>query len=232
MLDVINSFVQSVNDIVWGWGMIILLLGTHVFMTIRTGGIQRKIITGIRLSVTRDPEAEGEVSQFGALTTALAATIGTGNIIGVGTAIALGGPGAVLWCWLTGVFGIATKYSESLISVKYRVKTRDGRMQGGAMYALERGLHMRWLGLIFALFGGIASFGIGCATQVNAIASVCKENLGLPGWIVGAAVAVLVALVIFGGIKSIARVCERLVPVMAVFYVIGCLIILVLMRIS
>lgn len=228
MLDVINSFVQSVNDIVWGWGMIILLLGTHVFMTIRTGGIQRKIITGIRLSVTRDPEAEGEVSQFGALTTALAATIGTGNIIGVGTAIALGGPGAVLWCWLTGVFGIATKYSESLISVKYRVKTRDGRMQGGAMYALERGLHMRWLGLIFALFGGIASFGIGCATQVNAIASVCKENLGLPGWIVGAAVAVLVALVIFGGIKSIARVCERLVPVMAVFYVIGCLIILVL----
>ena len=128
MYDVINSIVTSVNDFVWGWAMILLLLGTHVFMTIRTKGIQRRVFQGIRLSVTKDPEAEGEVSQFGALTTALAATIGTGNIIGVGTAIALGGPGAVLWCWLTGVFGIATKYSESLISVKYRVKTRDGRM--------------------------------------------------------------------------------------------------------
>ena len=228
MYDVINSIVTSVNNFVWGWAMILLLLGTHVFMTIRTKGIQRRVFQGIRLSVTKDPEAEGEVSQFGALTTALAATIGTGNIIGVGTAIALGGPGAVLWCWLTGVFGIATKYSESLISVKYRVKTRDGRMLGGAMYALERGLHMKWLAVLFALFGGIASFGIGCATQVNAIASVCKENLGLPSWIVGVVVAILVALVIFGGIKSIARVCEKLVPFMAIFYVLGCIIILVL----
>lgn len=228
MYDVINSIVTSVNNFVWGWAMILLLLGTHVFMTIRTKGIQRRVFQGIRLSVTKDPEAEGEVSQFGALTTALAATIGTGNIIGVGTAIALGGPGAVLWCWLTGVFGIATKYSESLISVKYRVKTRDGRMLGGAMYALERGLHMKWLGVLFAIFGGIASFGIGCATQVNAIASVCKENLGIPSWIVGIVVGILVALVIFGGIKSIAKVCERLVPIMAIFYVAGCLIILIL----
>ena len=226
MYDTIYSIVQSVNDVVWGWAMIFLLLGTHIFMTIRTKGIQRKVFKGIRLSVTKDPDAEGEVSQFGALTTALAATIGTGNIIGVGTAIALGGPGAVLWCWLTGVFGIATKYSESLISVKYRVKTRDGRMLGGAMYALERGLHMKWLGVLFALFGGIASFGIGCATQVNAIASVCKENLGVPPWIVGVIVGILVAMVIFGGIKSIARVCEKLVPFMAFFYVIGCIIIL------
>ena len=228
MYEAINSFVTSVNELVWGWAMILLLLGTHIFMTIRTRGIQRRVFQGIRLSVTKDPEAEGEVSQFGALTTALAATIGTGNIIGVGTAIALGGPGAVLWCWLTGVFGIATKYSESLISVKYRVKTRDGRMLGGAMYALERGLHMRWLGLLFAVFGGLASFGIGCATQVNAIASVCKENLGIPGWIVGVVAAVLVSLVIFGGIKSIANVCEKLVPFMAFFYVLGCLIILVI----
>ena len=228
MYDVINSIVTSVNNFVWGWAMILLLLGTHVFMTIRTKGIQRRVFQGIRLSVTKDPEAEGEVSQFGALTTALAATIGTGNIIGVGTAIALGGPGAVLWCWLTGVFGIATKYSESLISVKYRVKTRDGRMLGGAMYALERGLHMKWLGVLFAIFGGIASFGIGCATQVNAIASVCKENLGIPSWIVGIVVGILVALVIFGGIKSIAKVCEKLVPIMAIFYVAGCLIILIL----
>ena len=136
MMNAIGNVINQIDSLVWGWWMIILLLGTHIFMTIRTGVIQRKIGTAIRLSVTKDPDAEGEVSQFGALTTALASTIGTGNIIGVGTAIALGGPGAVLWCWLTGVFGIATKYSESLIAVKYRVKTKDGRMQGGAMYAL------------------------------------------------------------------------------------------------
>lgn len=212
---------------VWGWGMILLLLGTHLFMTVRTGFIQRKTITkGIKLSVSKEPDADGEVSQFGALATALASTIGTGNIIGVGTAVALGGPGAVLWCWLTGVFGIATKYSESLIAVKYRVKTEDGRMQGGAMYALERGLHMRWLGLIFAVFAGFASFGIGCATQVNAIATVCNENLHINKAVVGIIIGVLTAVVIFGGIKSIARVCERLVPFMALFYVLGCIVIL------
>lgn len=222
----IVDFINNVDTFVWGWWMIALLLGTHLFMTIRTGFIQKKIGTGIRLSVAKDPDAEGEVSQFGALTTALASTIGTGNIIGVGTAIALGGPGAVLWCWITGVFGIATKYSESLIAVKYRVKTKDGRMQGGAMYALERGLNMKWLGLIFAFLGGFASFGIGCATQVNAIAKVCNENLGIPPALIGIVVAALTALVIFGGIKSIANVCEKLVPFMAIFYVLGCIIIL------
>ena len=227
MYEKIFDIVQSVDDFVWGWWMIILLLGTHLFMTVRTGFIQRKSITkGIPLSVSREDDADGEVSQFGALTTALASTIGTGNIIGVGTAIALGGPGAVLWCWLTGVFGIATKYAESLIAVKYRVKTADGRMQGGAMYALERGLNMKWLGMVFAVFAGFASFGIGCATQVNAIAEVCNENLGVEPWIIGVIVAVLTAFVIFGGIKSIANVCEKLVPFMAIFYVVGCLIIL------
>lgn len=222
-----SQLVTWVDGKVWGWGMILLLLGTHLFMTVRTGFIQRKTITkGIKLSVSKEPDADGEVSQFGALATALASTIGTGNIIGVGTAVTLGGPGAVLWCWLTGVFGIATKYSESLIAVKYRVKTEDGRMQGGAMYALERGLHMRWLGLIFAVFAGFASFGIGCATQVNAIATVCSENLHINKAVVGIIVGVLTAVVIFGGIKSIARVCERLVPFMALFYVLGCIVIL------
>ena len=222
-----SQLVTWVDGKVWGWGMILLLLGTHLFMTVRTGFIQRKTITkGIKLSVSKEPDADGEVSQFGALATALASTIGTGNIIGVGTAVALGGPGAVLWCWLTGVFGIATKYSESLIAVKYRVKTEDGRMQGGAMYALERGLHMRWLGLIFAVFAGFASFGIGCATQVNAIATVCNENLHINKAVVGIIVGVLTAVVIFGGIKSIARVCERLVPFMALFYLLGCIVIL------
>ena len=227
MLDTINNIVGKINGVAWGWPMIFLLLGTHVFLTIRTGFIQRHTVArGIKLSVTKDPDAEGEVSNFGALTTALAATIGTGNIIGVGTAIALGGPGAVLWCWLTGVFGIATKYAESYIAVKYRVKTEDGRMQGGAMYALERGLNMKWLGMLFAILAGFASFGIGCATQVNAIATVCKENFGIPLWIVGVVIAVLTAVVIFGGIKSIASVCEKLVPFIAVFYVLGCIIIL------
>ena len=227
MYDKIYSVIKSADDFVWGWGMIVLLLGTHIFLTLRTGFIQRKTITkGIPLSVSKEEGADGEVSQFGALATALASTIGTGNIIGVGTAIALGGPGAVLWCWLTGVFGIATKYAESLIAVKYRVKTPDGRMQGGAMYALERGLNMKWHGMIFAVFAGFASFGIGCATQVNAIAEVCSTNLGIDPWLIGVIVAVLTAFVIFGGIKSIANVCEKLVPFMALFYVIGCIIIL------
>lgn len=228
VMKVINDVVSAINGVVWGWPMIVLLLGTHLYMTLRTGFIQKHIFKAIKLSVTKDPDAEGEVSQFQALATALASTIGTGNIIGVGTAIALGGPGAVLWCWLTGVFGIATKYAESLIAVKYRVKTEDGRMQGGAMYALERGLNMRWLGLTFAFMAAFASFGIGCATQVNAIATVCKENLNIQPAVVGIVVALLTALVIFGGIKSIARVCEKLVPFMAFFYVLGCIYILVL----
>lgn len=231
MLKTISDAIYAVDGVIWGWWLIILLFGTHIFMTIRTGFIQRKTLSkGIKLSVTKDADAEGEVSNFGALTTALAATIGTGNIVGVGTAIALGGPGAVLWCWLSGIFGIATKYSESLIAVKYRVKTKDGRMQGGAMYALSRGL--KWkkfgkvMGLLFAVFAGFASFGIGCATQVNAIANIVEENVGVPAWVVGIVVAVLTAIVIFGGIKSIANVCEKLVPFMAIFYVLGCIIIL------
>ena len=231
MLEAISNAIYAIDDVIWGWWLIILLFGTHIFMTFKTRFIQRKSITkGIRLSVTKDPDAEGEVSNFGALTTALAATIGTGNIVGVGTAIALGGPGAVLWCWLSGVFGIATKYSESLIAVKYRVKKKDGRMQGGAMYALSRGL--KWqplgkiLGMIFAVFAGFASFGIGCATQVNAIANVVQSNTGFPKQAVGIIIAVLTALVIFGGIQSIAKVCEKLVPFMAIFYVFGCVIIL------
>ena len=230
-MDQIVDMLNKLDNWVWGWWMIALLFGTHLFMTIRTGFIQRQTVAkGIKLSVTKDTDGEGEVSQFGALATALAATIGTGNIVGVGTAIAMGGPGAVLWCWLTGVFGIATKYSESLIAVKYRVKTRDGRMQGGAMYALERGLNMKWLAIIFAFFAAFASFGIGCATQVNAIANIANSNFGIPNWIVGLAVGVLTAIVIFGGIKSIAGVCERLVPFMALFYVLGCIIILCILN--
>lgn len=242
MWDAISAVMNGFNDFLWGWFMIILLLGTHIFLTIRTKFVQRKTFKAIKLSVTKDPETDGDISPFQALATALASTIGTGNIIGVGTAIALGGPGAVLWCWLTGVFGIATKYSESLIGVKYRVKTSDGRMLGGAMYALERGFKFKTLGkilaVLFALFALLASFGIGSGVQVNAISNIMNNTFDLGtvnlfgpdasviSIIVGVLVAAITAVVIFGGIKSISRVCELLVPFMAVFYVLGCLIIL------
>ena len=227
-MDAIVAFINWLDDFIWGVPMIVLLLGTHLFMTVRTGFIQRKLFTGIRLSVTKDPDSPGDVSQFQALTTALASTIGTGNIIGVGTAIFLGGPGAVFWCWIAGVFGIATKYAESLIAVKYRVRTRDGKMQGGAMYALERGLNLKWLGVAFALLATIASFGIGCGTQINAIAEVIENNVPfhIPPIAIGIVGGILTAVVIIGGIQSIASVCEKLVPFMAIFYVLGCIIIL------
>ena len=186
-MDTVNHFLIWLNGYLWGPPLLILLFGTHIFMTIRTGFIQKKIGLGIRLSVTKDQVEVGDISQFGALTTALAATIGTGNIVGVGTAIALGGPGAVLWIWLTGVFGIATKYAESLVAVKYRVKTSDGTMLGGAMYALERGLNMKWLGVLFAFFASLTAFGIGATVQANAVSKVVYENFNLPLWISGLA---------------------------------------------
>ena len=227
-MQTVNELFNKLDSAIWGLPMIVLLFGTHLFLTVRTGFIQRKTFTAIKLSVTKDPDSPGEVSQFQALTTALASTIGTGNIEGVGTAVFLGGPGAVLWCWLTGVFGIATKYSESLIAVKYRVQTKDGRMQGGAMYALERALGLKWLGVLFALFALFASFGIGSGTQINAIAEIIENNvpLPIPRIAIGLVFGAITAVVIIGGIKSIATVCEKLVPFMAAFYVAGCLIIL------
>ncbi|MGN8712381.1 alanine/glycine:cation symporter family protein [Hornefia butyriciproducens] len=212
---------DNFDAFLWGLPLIIVLLGTHLFCTIRTGFIQKHTFKGIKLSVTPDPDGEGEVSQFGALTTALAATIGTGNIIGVATAVASGGPGAVFWMWMTGVLGIATKYMETAMSVKYREQTEDGRMIGGAFTALERGLHAKWLGVLFALFGAIAAFGIGCMTQANSISTALKQNFGLPEWVAGILVAVFTAIVIIGGVKSITMVTEKLVPFMAAFYVIG-----------
>lgn len=223
----LNDILAQVSSILWGWPMIILLLGTHIFLTIRLKFPQRHIFQAIKLSVQKDPDSAGDVSQYGALATALAATIGTGNIIGVATAVALGGPGAVLWCWLTGVFGIATKYSEGLLSIKYRTKTPDGRMLGGPMYALEKGLGWKWMAVLFALFTAIASFGIGCTVQSNAIATMAEETYGIPPVVSGAIICVLVAAVVIGGVKSIARVCGWLIPFMAVFYVVGCIYILI-----
>ncbi len=222
----LNDFFTAFSSFLWGWPMIILLLGTHLFLTVRLRFPQRKIFKAIKLSVSRDKDAAGDVSQFGALATALAATIGTGNIIGVATAIALGGPGAVLWCWLTGVFGISTKYAEGLLAVKYRVKTRRGRMLGGPMYALQKGLGWKWLAILFALFASLASFGIGSTVQANAISTIIEDQYGIAPWISGAVICALGAAVILGGVKSISKVCGMLVPFMALFYVLGCIYIL------
>lgn len=244
-----SAFIETINQYLWGMPMIVLLFGTHLFMTWKTGFIQRKTPLAIRLSLTRDPDSSGDISPFAALSTSLASTLGTGNIIGVGTAIALGGPGAVFWCWLTGVFGMATTYAESLIAVKYRVRTKDGTMLGGAMYALERGLNMRWLGVLFACFGVLTSFGIGCSVQVNAIAVIIDSSVrsavkGTSSFfarlleirpdsiclIVGIVTGFITCMVILGGVRSIARVCEKLVPFMALSYLAGCFIILFLNR--
>lgn len=225
-MEQVNQFLINLSGLLWGWPMIILLLGTHIYLTIRLRIPQRHIFKAIRLSVKKDAEATGDVSQFASLATALAATIGTGNIIGVATAIALGGPGAVLWCWLTGVFGITTKYAEGLLAIKYRQKKADGQFIGGPMYALEYGLGWKWLAILFAVFTAIAAFGIGNTVQANAIATVTQETYAVSPYITGTIIALLTALVILGGVKSIARVCSTLVPMMALFYVLGCIYIL------
>lgn len=223
---------EDISSLVWGWPMIILLLGTHIYLTFRLKFPQRKIFTAIKMSVKKDSGSTGDVSQFAALATSLAATIGTGNIIGVATAVSLGGPGAVLWCWITGVFGIATKYGEGLLAIKYRVKTRDGRMLGGPMYALEKGLDQKWLGVLFCIFTAVAAFGIGNTVQANAI----SENLSLvcdgliqpehTKMIAGFVLSAIVGFVVIGGVKSIAKWCTALVPFMALMYVLGCVYIL------
>lgn len=245
----IEDIVATVDGFVWGPIMILLLLGTHIFMTFRTGFIQRKIPQGIKLSVTKD-SGSGDVSPFAALTTSLAATIGTGNIIGVGTALIAGGPGAIFWMWITGVFGIATKYSETLIAVKYRVKDHNGNMLGGAMYALQRGFKRKKLGkvlgVLFAAFAAIASFGIGAAVQANSLsgaivsvsgsAGIAEASIDVFGLfmtsplqiIVGVILVILIAVVIVGGIKVISRVCEKLIPAMTIFYVLACLVLIII----
>ncbi len=227
-MDTLSKFFADISGVLWGWPMIILLLGTHIFLTFRLRFPQLHIWKAIKLTLHRDKESQGDVSQFGALATALAATIGTGNIIGVATAVALGGPGAVLWCWLTGLFGISTKYAEGLLAVKYRVKKENGKVYGGPMYALERGLGWKKMAVLFAVFTAVAAFGIGNTVQANAIATLTHETYSVSPIVSGAVIALMAGLVILGGIKSIARVCEMLVPFMAFFYVIGCIVILIM----
>lgn len=237
MLQTFNEWIAAGASFVWGPWLIILLFGTHIFLTWRTGFIQRYLPYAIRLSITRDKDAPGDVSQFGALTTALAATIGTGNIYGVAGAVLLGGPGAVFWMWLTGVFGIATKYSEALLSVKYRSVNERGQMSGGPMYVLEKALNAKWAAVLFALFTALAAFGIGNMAQADAIAEMISEkrtSLGITmdpqqlKIIVGFILAGVTGVVIIGGIRSIARFCNILVPFMAFSYIVGCLLLLIM----
>jgi AGCS family alanine or glycine:cation symporter len=221
-----EKLIADINAAVWGWTMIVLLLGTHLFLTIRLRFPQLYTFKAIRLSVKKDSDSAGDVSHFSALATSLAATIGTGNIIGVATAVALGGPGAVFWCWITGVLGIATKYSEGLLAVKYRVQTKDGNMLGGPMYALERGLKLKWLAVLFCVFTAIAAFGIGNTVQVNSISMLLNETWHIPVYVTGLVISFLVGAIILFGLRGIAKVCSFLVPVMAIFYVLGCIYIL------
>ena len=224
----LEKVLSQASDFVWGPPLLILLFGTHLFLTVRLRFMQRYIGKAIRLSLQRHAEGEGDVSHFGALMTALAATIGTGNIVGVATAVAAGGPGAVLWMWLTGVFGIATKYSEAVLAIRYRIRMPDGSMAGGPMYVLERGMKMRWLAVVFAALTAIAAFGIGNMVQANSISTLLHEQMGVSHWASGLVMMALTAVVILGGIQSIARVCEALVPFMAIFYVLGCTVLLVM----
>lgn len=223
-----HELILSVNSYLWGAPLLILLFGTHLFLTFRLGFIQRFTWLGVRLSFAKDSGGQGDVSQFGALATALAATSGTGNIVGVATAIAFGGPGAIFWMWISGVLGIATKYAEALLSVKYRVKTSDGTMLGGPMYALERGLNMKWLAVIFCIFTVFASFGVGNMTQANSIAVLAEATFSFSPFSSGLILMILTGFTILGGIKSIAKICESLIPFMCIFYIVGCLVILVI----
>lgn len=223
----ILDILSQIGSFLWGVPMIVLLFGTHLFLTFKTRGIQRYMGKAIKMTL-QGSAAGGDISNFSALMVAMAATVGTGNIIGVGTAIALGGPGAVFWCWLTGVFGIATKYAEALLSVKYRYKTSDGTMIGGPMVVIERALRMKWLAVFFCIATICAAFGIGNMTQANSVSTLMQENFGISTYITGAGMAVLVGLVTMGGIKWLSRVCEVFVPIMALIYMVGCIAILIL----
>ena len=223
---------KAADAFIWGPPLLILLLGTHLFYTFRLRFIQSNIGTAIKLITQKDDQLDGNVAPFAALAVALASTIGTGNVVGVATAIVLGGPGAVFWCMITGVFGMATKYAESLLAVKFRVKDKNGEVHGGPMYTIARGLgaKWKWMAVAFCVVGSFAILGTGNMVQSNAIATVVNKTFGFQPWIIGLAVAILVGLVIIGGLQSIAKVCTVLVPFMSFPYLAGCVVLLVINR--
>ena len=222
-----NTFFASFAGFMWGPWLLVLLLGTGFLLTVRLRGIQfRSLFYALRLTFSREQEGEGDISPFGSLMTALAATVGTGNIAGVSTAVALGGPGAIFWMWMTGLVGMATKYSEGFLAVKFRRKNEQGEESGGPMYYLEEGLKKKWLGVCFAAFGACAGFGIGNMVQANTTAIAVSETTGLNVFSVGLFLAILTGLVVIGGIKRIADVSSFLVPFMVAIYFVGALIVI------
>ena len=234
-MDALKNFFDTLGGWVWGPAMLVLLVGTGVWLTLMLRGLQFSMLW-FALKQAFKPHGkkedgsdhEGDISHFGALMTALSATIGTGNIAGVATAVVLGGPVAVFWMCITAIFGMATKYGEGVLAVKYRVVNKKGEMSGGPMYYIERGLNMKWMALLFALFGTIASFGIGSSVQSNSVAMSIKSSFNIDPWITGVILTVLTGIVILGGIKSIAKAASIIVPFMAIFYVLGGLVIIVL----
>ena len=222
-----NVLLAEFASLMWGPWLLILLLGTGCWLTFSLKGIQvRQIFYSLRLTFSKEREGEGDISHFGALMTALAATVGTGNIAGVSIAVALGGPGAIFWMWLTGLVGMATKYSEGFLAVKYRQVNLKGEISGGPMYYLEKGLGQKWLAICFAFFGAMAAFGIGNMVQANTTAQALSRFLGINSFFVGGVMMLLTAMVIIGGIKRIAETASYLVPIMVVIYFLGALVII------
>ncbi|MBM7717062.1 AGCS family alanine or glycine:cation symporter [Bacillus thermophilus] len=220
--DKISKILETISGFVWGLPLLVLILGTGIFLTFRIGFLQLRLLPyslKLAFSFKQDKSSKGDISHFQALMTALAATVGTGNIVGVATAVTLGGPGAVLWMWLSALFGMATKYAEAVLAVKYRIVDTNGEMSGGPMYYLERGLKQKWLGVLFAIFGAIAAFGIGNLVQSNAVSNIVKTTFGINEWVTGIILVIFAGLSIIGGIKSIGKVTALFVPFMALFYV-------------
>jgi AGCS family alanine or glycine:cation symporter len=234
-MDILRPYIQSVSDFLWGIPLIILLVGTGFWLTFNLRGIQfTKLGYALYLGLIRRKEGEdepGDITHFQALMTALSATVGTGNIAGVATAIAAGGPGALFWMWVTGLVGMATKYSEAVLAVKYREIDEYGTMSGGPMYYISKGLNAKWLGALFALFAAVAAFGIGNMVQSNSVADALESSFNMPFWQTGIILTIATAIVIIGGIKSIGRVTGVLVPIMIVFYM-GAALIIILMHLS
>lgn len=223
----ILSLLKQINTFLWSGPLLFLLMGTHLHFTIKLGVPQKNIFHAVRLCVTPEKNKdENNLSVFGALATTLAATLGTGNIIGVSTAVALGGPGAVFWCWLTGILGMATAYSECYLSVLFKSRGKDGLFRGGPMYVWENGLHNKTIGKFYAFLTLLAAFGAGCTTQSNSLAQTACASFHISPHIVGFCAAIITGLIIIGGIRSIGKVCMKLVPFLAFLYMAGCLILL------
>lgn len=229
-MDVIFFWLDSLTKFLWSFPMPVLLMGTHIYFTFRLGFIQKYLPRGIRLSFSKKGREGGGVSPYEALATALAATIGTGNIIGISTAVAIGGPGAVFWCWLTGLLGVATCYGESFLSSTYRFRRADGRLTGGPMYVLQNGLHKKGLAVLFAAAAVLASFGMGSSVQSHSICAALRSHILVSPHLIGMGAAVLAGFALLGGIRQISKICTVLVPFMSLFYLLGCFYLLILNR--